>query len=353
MNEPEPERTKPGRSILQVSLRAWLVLIAVVGAVVGWQSRRVSLAPGNVASLSEVASLDEDVWEIAWSPERDRMALLGWEKPAEIRDSLSLKKLETIGADKRLVHFAFSPDCGVVAYCRNGKTAEILDRMTGRTITLKVGNDQPQIAFSPDGKLLATGGYGTLARLWRVKDGKLLRELDCGPTVGGLTPVFNRDGTMLAVGNRNSKTKLFDVATGRLLQTLDKEQTQGLQFSPDGRTLAVVYVDGGLAVWDTAGGRLLRQRQTSAVELYQVAWSPDGKLLASAGLRGKITLWDPADLSVLREIDGPEWVIGLSFSPDGRNLITAGGPQDKTAGKRSLKVWGIEGSLYTLVNRRR
>ncbi len=281
------------------------------------------------------------------------MALLGWEKPAEIRDALSLRRTETIGAGEKLIHFAFSADKDVVAYCRNGKTAEILDRRTGRSITLDAKNDQPQMAFSPDGRLLATGGYGTKARLWRVADGELLREFDADPTEGGLTPVFSPDGATLAVGNRNATTTLFDVATGRMRARLPKEQSQGLQFSPDGRMLAVAYVDGTIGLWDAADGRLIRQLKTSAEELYRVEWSPDGRILASAGLKGKITLWDPADLTILREIDGPEWVIGLRFSPDGRNLITAGGGQSGAAGKRSLKVWGIEGSLYTLANRPR
>jgi WD40 repeat protein len=353
MSDPEPSGTRPGRPMFQISLRAWLVLMTIVAGVVGWQSRSAVLTPTNVASLGEVATLDEDVWEIAWSPERDRMALLGWEKPAEIRDALSLKTIETIGAGKKLIHFAFSPDRGKVAYCENGKTAEILNRRTGRTMTLDAGNDQPQMAFSPDGRMLATGGYGTRARLWRVLDGKLLRKLDAGPTAGGLTVFFSPDGATLVVGNRNSTTTLFDVTTGQSRATLHKEQSHGIQFSPDGRTLAVAYVDGTIGLWNPADGRLLRQRKTSAEELYRVEWSPDGQILASAGLKGKITLWDPTDLSVLREIDGPEWVIGLRFSPDGRNLITAGGGQTSAAGKRRLKVWGIEGSLYTLANRRR
>ena len=117
--------------------------------------------------------------------------------------ALSLKTIETIGEGQKLIHFAFSPDKDVVSYCRNGTTAEILDRRTGRVITLDVGNDQPKMAFSPDGKSLATGGYGTSPRLWSVSDGKLLREFDAGPAVGGLTPVFSPDGRMLAVGNRN------------------------------------------------------------------------------------------------------------------------------------------------------
>ncbi|MDB5352240.1 MAG: translocation protein TolB [Planctomycetota bacterium] len=355
MNEPEhaAKAARTRRPMFQLSLRTWLVLTAVVAGVVGWQSRRVVLSPRNLASMSEVATLDKDVWEIAWSPERDRMAILGWEKPVDIRHVLSLQTIETIGKDQKLIHFAFSPVPGVVAYCKNGTTAEILHRKTGRVIELDAKDSQPGMVFSPDGSTLATGGYGTHAKLWKVEDGTLLREFDTGPSVGGLRPVFSPDGTVLAVGNRNSTTTLFDVATGRLLHRLPKSESHGLQFSPDGRTLAVAYADGSLALWNAADGQLLHDRKTSAEELYRVDWSPDGRILASAGLMGKITLWNPADLSILRELDAPEWVIGLRFSPDGRNLITAGGVSDTSKGKRSLKVWGIEGSLYSLANRPR
>jgi len=74
--------------------------------------------------------------------------------------------------------------------------------------------------------------------------------------------------------------------------------------------------------------------------MYKVDWSPDGRMLASAGLEGDIIIWDPADLSVLRRIAAPEWVIDVKFTPDGTRLITAGGSQ-APGGKREVQVWAV------------
>ncbi len=91
-----------------------------------------------------------------------------------------------------------------MACCENSRVAEIRNLRTGRTIKLDAKNDQPHPVFSPDGRLLATGGYGNAVRLWSVAEGKLLKVFDTGPTTGGLQPVFSPNGKILAVGNRNS-----------------------------------------------------------------------------------------------------------------------------------------------------
>ncbi len=298
--------------------------------------------------------MKSDIWQIAWSHKRDRMGVVGWEAPVEVRDAISLNVLDTIGEGKKIIHFAFSPQDGVVAYSENDmkKTAAILNRRTGKTVTLAVGSDQPDVVFSPDGLLLATGGYGTTVGLWRVADGEHVRTFDVGTVIGGLSPEFSPDGTLLAVGNRNSTTSVFRVATGELLFTLPKACSQELEFSPDGQVLAVVYVDGSVALWRVADGSLIVERKTSAEELYTVDWSPDGSILATAGRKAMITLWNPKDLSVVRELPAPEWVIRVKFTPDGLNLHYAGGDGRK-GGKRKLEVLGIEGSLYSLLHRPR
>src|SRR5262245_39605644 len=345
---------RPWWARLRLSLRMWMLVVGLVGVVVSTQFRREFISPRNVGSLVPVGKLTkDDVWRIAWSQNRDRMGVVGWEAPVEVRDAVSLALLETIGDGKKIIHFAFSPDEAVVAYAENRtKTATILDRRTGKTIPLDAGNDQPGVVFSPDGKSLATGGYGTTVKLWRVEDGQLLKTFDAGPTTGGLTPAFSPDGRLLAIGNRNSTTEVFDVATGDPRFSLPKRMSQGLQFSPDGKTLAVAYVDGHVALWKVADGSLIGERKAQAEELYTVDWSPDGSLLATAGRQGTITIWDPTDLSVVRELSAPEWVIRVKFTPDGLNLHTAGGV-GRVGGKRRLEILGIEGSLYSLLNRPR
>jgi WD40 repeat protein len=157
---------------------------------------------------------------------------------------------------------------------------------------------------------------------------------------------------LLAVGHRNSTTNVFKVATGECLFTLPKAMSQELQFSPDGATLAIVYVDATVALWRVADGSLIAERKTRAEELYTLDWSPDGSLLATAGLKGMITLWDPRDLSVVRELLGPEWVICIKFTPDALNLHYAGG-SGAVGAPRKLEILGIEGSLYSLLHRPR
>src|SRR5262249_18572153 len=132
---PAAER-RPRRFWVRLSLRGSMVAIALLGGFFAATYRRAAITPRNVASLAPVARLDKnDIWRIAWSPKRDRMGIVGWEAPVEIRDAVSLALLETIGDGKKIIHFAFSPDESVVAYAENPtNTATILNRRTGKTI---------------------------------------------------------------------------------------------------------------------------------------------------------------------------------------------------------------------------
>jgi WD40 repeat protein len=155
-----------------------------------------------------------------------------------------------------------------------------------------------------------------------------------------LTPVFSPDGTIVAVGNRNSTTCLFDVATGRLLYRLPWQSTHELKFDPAGKRLAVAYVDGNLAVWSVETGDLLQRARARAEELYSLDWSPDGKIIATSGRDASVALWKAANLTLLHEVDGPEWIICVRFNPQGTRLIFAGGSRTPN-GDRYVELLGV------------
>ena len=293
----------------------------------------------SVGRLKPVSELEKDVWRIVWGPQPGEATLLGWDRPAEVIDDRTYKLGRALAAGKKPIHMAVSADRETVAWSENSTRVEVVTLKTGKTLTIETEMSQPDVAFSRDGKLLATGGSGTQAKLWEPSSGKLVRTLDAGGK-GGLTVVFSPDGKTLAVGNRNDTTRLFEVATGKLLHTLDKAMTQGIKFRPDGKVLAAAYVDGMVALWDVETGKQTRAALAQVKEVYVVDWTPKGDLLVTAGREGKVVLWDPKELKPVKELDAPEWVIQARFSLDGTRLWTAGGGM--AAGpERKVVIWGV------------
>jgi WD40 repeat protein len=289
--------------------------------------------------LKPVGELDKDVWRIIWGPQPGEAILLGWEKPAEVIDDRTYKPGKALAAGKKPIHLAVSADRETVAWSENTTRVEVVTLKTGKTFTIETEMSQPDVAFGPDGKLLATGGAGTAAKLWDLPSGKLVRTLEAGGD-GGLTVVFSRDGKTLALGNRNHPTRLYEVATGKLLHTLNKAMTQGLKFRPDGKVLAAAYVDGTVGLWDVATGKMTHSAPAKVAEVYVVDWTPKGDLLVTAGREGKVVLWDPKELKPVKELDAPEWVIQARFTPDGTRLWTSGG--GTMAGpERKVVIWGV------------
>jgi hypothetical protein len=298
-----------------------------------------AITAANAAQVRTVGELAGDAWEILWGPKPGELTLLGWEEPAEVFDAATLRSLRKIGRDQKLIHLTASADGETLAWCENTTQVEVRRLRTEKNLIIDTKNSQPQMALSADGKLLATGGSGTQAALWDAVSGKLVRSLDAGPE-GGLTVVFSADGGLLAVGNRNGATRLYDVASGKLVHTLVKTSSHELKFNPAGTVLAVAYVDGTISLWDVGSGELRHESRSDAPELYALDWNPKGDVLVTSGREGKITLWDPRALTVLKELEAPEWVIRVRFSPDGSRLVSAGGPATKSP-ERKVVLWGV------------
>ena len=260
---------------------------------------------------------------------------------------------------------ALSPDGERIASASRDGFVTIWDRQTGRKLfpsfkaSERVGTS---VDFSPDGRLLATGGgEDRTVLLWAAETGQLLRKLEELGT--GVSKVaFSPDGQRLAAagwvrrgGEREARgeLKIFDVASGeRLLAVLGHDGPMwSVAFSPDGKRLATGSLDMTVKIWDAQSGEEQRTFHGHSQPVYCVAFSPDGRLLASGGAQGSdpseeaVKIWDGVtgqELFTLRGHAGGTW--GVAFSPDGRRLASA-------SADRTVKLWDVATGKETLTLR--
>jgi len=169
----------------------------------------------------------------------------------------------------------------------------------GLPARLRAPTDAVQaLAFSPDGRTLASGG-GSMGdgvdsvQLWEVSTGSALRTL-VGHRSCVYDVAFSPDGKLLASGSHDKTIRLWEVATGKELWccTGHDDWVHALAFAPDGRTLASGSADGTIRLWELATRKERRCFTGHQGWVMSVAFSPDGTALASSGWDTTALLWD-------------------------------------------------------------
>ncbi len=226
------------------------------------------------------------------------------------------------------------PKSTVTAIARVPTTAAVqsglLDTLAGDT------GDVISVAFSPDGRLLASGSLDKTTKLWRVVDGTKIRTL-----AGHIYPVhsvaFSPDGTLLASGSSDSTIKLWRVVDGTETHTLagHTDQVFSVAFSPNGGILASGSVEDTIKLWRVVDGTEIRTLTGDTGDVNSIAFSPDGTLLASGTAFKTIKLWRVVDGTEVSALTGhTSDVKSVAFSPDG--TLLASGSSDST-----IKLWRV------------
>lgn len=274
------------------------------------------------------------------SSSEDRKVRLWNLEDTETKENLHYSPLPTLleGHTGWVCSVAFSPNGKMLASASSDYSVKLWDVATRKCTATLVGHTRwiRSVAFSPDGKTVASCSGDYTVKLWDVATAKCRKTLQ-GHTGWLWSVAFSPDGLTVASASEDTSVRLWDVRTGNCLATFVGHNSwiQSVAFSPDGKLLASGSCDCTIRLWDLEKEECLKTFLGHNSWVQSVAFSPDGKTLASGSCDETVRLWDIGSRQYWKTLWGhTSWVWSVIFSPDGKVLAT--GSQDET-----IKLWDL------------
>ena len=321
-----------------------------------WNDRTIRLWDVNTGKhLHTLIRHTYGVNSMSFSPDGQTLASGSKDETIRLWDTDTGEQLRTFKAHKNSVNsVSFSRDGQTLASVGGydpglpssgigaSTTIRLWDAATGQQLYALTGHEGEvrSVSFSPNGQTLVSDSTeDNTIHLWDVNTGQQLRTLT-GHRGQVISVSLSPDGRTLASSSWNGTIRLWDIDTGQQLHVLTahEESVNSVSFSPDGRTLASVSMDNTIRLWDVNTSQQLRTFTGHTFRVDSVLFSPDGQTLASRSVKDifqplgrhimhnpvTIYLWDVDTGKQLRAVTGHWSTVNVSFSPDGRTLMSEG-----------------------------
>ena len=277
-----------------------------------------------------------DLSTVAFSPDAKLLATSSGGRTVKLRDASTRKELAALKGNTQVVtSLVFSPDSKTLASVSTAETILWDTDTRQELVRLKDATAQAgpmRAVFSPNGKTIAVNG-DRAASIWDISSRHEVTTLE-RQTDGIDSVAFSPDGKTIASGSSNLMLKLWDAGSGRELAILrGKSDNSALPYNPvlalafslDGKTLAAGSGDGIVRLWDTTAHREVARLTSHTQQIRSVVFSPDGRKLASAGFDNSVKIWDSRtwkELTTFRD-QAVSGIYSVAFSPDGETLASA------------------------------
>jgi len=318
-----------------------------------WDAAKGTLkASYQVDARGAIEAGGNAILQICFSPDGKTLFSCGFEETICRFDLATGKKLPDIKTGEALSCLVSSPDGTRLFSAGDGGTIRQWDMKTGaeddspkstqekgqEMLTLKGHTGEVlSVAFSGDGKRLASASYDQTVKVWDATSGQEMFTLQ-GHTSEVNSVAFSPDGKRLASASNDQTVKVWDATSGQEMFTLQghTSEVRSVAFSADGKRLASASGDNTVKVWDATSGQETLTLKGHTSEVLSVAFSGDGKRLASASNDKTVKVWDATSGQETFTLKGHTGeVLSVAFSADGKRLASAS--EDQT-----VKVWDAQ-----------
>jgi WD40 repeat protein len=341
-----------------------LTTLVVLGCNVlpNWGQRAIlQLEPAalSLPSADNSPRMEDVGSNLAISPDGNLLVANGMTESLQIHrrsDGQPLLTLRDGNQEALVTAIAFSPDSKTIAgslfNCQRSHQIILWDTQSGNVKQRLIGHSGAvmAMAFSSDGKLLASGSNDKTIKIWDVQTSKLQKTVQTSQSVEAVS--FSTDLTIIRSADNTGTVQQWQIKTGKLLQTLDNPQNKieqygkyAVGFSPDGKLMARADRDQAIRLWNLETGKLLLSLPGHHSSAHVVNFSPNSLLLASMGGSGDheittggnfhdLRLWDIQTGQLVAASSKNQYSMGLIFDPRLNTLVTAG--------RGGVNLWKID-----------